>query len=411
MPTSPRPPSGRREQRASRRRRTLGSSTPGAGGRLCYQLWPHAADVDRSTTSASSSSPARAASERRPSARPRRSRSPRRASASSSACATRRSASRRCSARELIGDRRDRRVAPNVWAVNMDPELALEEYGMMALKSKTLYKLLFDNKYVRTFFRAVPGMQEWTLLGKAWWHTTETREDGVAASTTSSSSTRRRRATGSTCCACRRSSSTSCRRASSVATPSARGRCSRIPKTCARRPRDAPRGDADDRDDRARARARDELELPIGKIVVNGVAAAALLAGGARGARGVRSDRPATDAGDAALVAGAAAARRASACRPRASQRLAEELPDLAVVPPAALRGRRAARRRSASSRSAFDQGLYFESSLRHILSFCAVQMSLRSFTSSFVAVPSVMRCLTIWRTPSLLPSAIIAFS
>lgn len=69
-------------------------------------------------------------------------------------------------------------VAPNVWAVNMDPELALKEYGSMALHSQTLFKLLFDNKYVRKFFRAVPGMQEWTLLGKAWWHTTETRSDG-----------------------------------------------------------------------------------------------------------------------------------------------------------------------------------------------------------------------------------------
>jgi anion-transporting ArsA/GET3 family ATPase len=78
---------------------------------------------------------------------------------------------------ELIGPQ-VKSVAPNVWAVNMDPELALAEYGMMALHSKTLFKLLFDNKYVRTFFRAVPGMQEWTLLGKAWWHTTETRDDG-----------------------------------------------------------------------------------------------------------------------------------------------------------------------------------------------------------------------------------------
>jgi anion-transporting ArsA/GET3 family ATPase len=60
----------------------------------------------------------------------------------------------------------------------MDPTKALEEYGAMMLKSRALYKLLFDNRYVRTFFRAVPGMQEWTLLGKAWWHTTETREDG-----------------------------------------------------------------------------------------------------------------------------------------------------------------------------------------------------------------------------------------
>ncbi|MBX3231162.1 MAG: ArsA family ATPase [Labilithrix sp.] len=69
-------------------------------------------------------------------------------------------------------------AAQNVWAVNMDPTKALEEYGAMMLKSRALYKLLFDNKYVRTFFRAVPGMQEWTMLGKAWWHTTEVREDG-----------------------------------------------------------------------------------------------------------------------------------------------------------------------------------------------------------------------------------------
>ena len=78
---------------------------------------------------------------------------------------------------ELIGSQ-VKAVAPNVWAVNMDPDVALEEYGMMMLKSRALYKLLFDNKYVRTFFRAVPGMQEWAMLGKAWWHTTETREDG-----------------------------------------------------------------------------------------------------------------------------------------------------------------------------------------------------------------------------------------
>src|SRR5262249_43633507 len=68
-------------------------------------------------------------------------------------------------------------VDANVWAVNMQPEVALEEYGALTLKSKTLYRVLFDNKYVRTFFRAVPGMQEWTLLGKAWWHTTELRDD------------------------------------------------------------------------------------------------------------------------------------------------------------------------------------------------------------------------------------------
>ena len=69
-------------------------------------------------------------------------------------------------------------VAHNVWAVNMDPEKALEEYGILTLKSRTLYKALFDNKYVRTFLRAVPGMHEWSMLGKAWWHTTEKESDG-----------------------------------------------------------------------------------------------------------------------------------------------------------------------------------------------------------------------------------------
>ncbi len=70
-------------------------------------------------------------------------------------------------------------VQPNVWAVNMLPEKALEEYGVLVLRSRALYKTLFDNAYVRTFLRAVPGMQEWAMLGKAWWHTTERLPDGT----------------------------------------------------------------------------------------------------------------------------------------------------------------------------------------------------------------------------------------
>jgi anion-transporting ArsA/GET3 family ATPase len=69
-------------------------------------------------------------------------------------------------------------VVSSVWAVNISPEAALLEYGAMVLKSKTLYKMLFDNKFVFDFFKAVPGMQEWAMLGKAWWHTTEDLEGG-----------------------------------------------------------------------------------------------------------------------------------------------------------------------------------------------------------------------------------------
>jgi anion-transporting ArsA/GET3 family ATPase len=69
-------------------------------------------------------------------------------------------------------------LTENIWAVNMLPEVALEEYGALVLRSRALYKTLFDNRYVRSFLRAVPGMQEWAMLGKAWWHTTERLPDG-----------------------------------------------------------------------------------------------------------------------------------------------------------------------------------------------------------------------------------------
>jgi anion-transporting ArsA/GET3 family ATPase len=69
-------------------------------------------------------------------------------------------------------------VGKNIWAVNMDPDKALEEYGMMMLKVRVVYRAVFDNRYARTFFRAVPGIHEWSMLGKAWWHTTERNADG-----------------------------------------------------------------------------------------------------------------------------------------------------------------------------------------------------------------------------------------
>ena len=61
-------------------------------------------------------------------------------------------------------------VAPNIDAVNIEPGAAMEEYGMMMLKSRTLYRAVFDNRYTRSFFRAVPGLYEWAMLGKAWYH-------------------------------------------------------------------------------------------------------------------------------------------------------------------------------------------------------------------------------------------------
>lgn len=64
-------------------------------------------------------------------------------------------------------------VADNLWAVNMTPEAALREYGIMVLRSAFIYKQVFERDVVRAFLRAVPGLLDYSMLGKAWYHTTE----------------------------------------------------------------------------------------------------------------------------------------------------------------------------------------------------------------------------------------------
>lgn len=64
-------------------------------------------------------------------------------------------------------------LAPNLYAVNTHPAAALEEYGLMILKFKSVYEMVFENRVTRAFLRAIPGLDDYALLGKAWYHTTE----------------------------------------------------------------------------------------------------------------------------------------------------------------------------------------------------------------------------------------------
>lgn len=61
-------------------------------------------------------------------------------------------------------------VAPNLDAVNMTPQAALEEYGVMILKVRAVYKAVFENRLVRAFLRGTPGLEAWSMLGKAFFH-------------------------------------------------------------------------------------------------------------------------------------------------------------------------------------------------------------------------------------------------
>jgi anion-transporting ArsA/GET3 family ATPase len=64
-------------------------------------------------------------------------------------------------------------LAPNLWAVNATPVSALAEYGMMILRFKSVYEMVFENRVSRAFLRAIPGLDDYALLGKVWFHTTE----------------------------------------------------------------------------------------------------------------------------------------------------------------------------------------------------------------------------------------------
>jgi anion-transporting ArsA/GET3 family ATPase len=64
-------------------------------------------------------------------------------------------------------------LGPNLSAVNTTPAAALQEYGLMILKFKTVYNAIFENRITKAFLRAVPGMDDYAVLGKAWYHTTE----------------------------------------------------------------------------------------------------------------------------------------------------------------------------------------------------------------------------------------------
>jgi len=70
------------------------------------------------------------------------------------------------------------RVLPNVDAVNMEPGAALEEYGLMVLKVRALYKVIFENRFVSAFLRGTPGLEAWAMLGKAQHHALETDSSG-----------------------------------------------------------------------------------------------------------------------------------------------------------------------------------------------------------------------------------------
>ncbi|MFP4597401.1 MAG: ArsA family ATPase [Persicimonas sp.] len=69
-------------------------------------------------------------------------------------------------------------VEDNLFAVNVTPDAALEEYGLMILKVKLIFKAVFENRIVRSFLRSIPGLNDLLMLGKSYFHVTERASNG-----------------------------------------------------------------------------------------------------------------------------------------------------------------------------------------------------------------------------------------
>lgn len=65
------------------------------------------------------------------------------------------------------------RVAEGIWSVNIRPDSAMREYGLMKLRVRALYRAAFENRVVRGFLRLIPGLPELLMLGKVYYHVCE----------------------------------------------------------------------------------------------------------------------------------------------------------------------------------------------------------------------------------------------
>ena len=67
-------------------------------------------------------------------------------------------------------------IEENLYGVNVTPQAAMEEYALMVLRMRLVYRAVFENRIVSSFLRVIPGLNELVMLGKAYFHAVERDE-------------------------------------------------------------------------------------------------------------------------------------------------------------------------------------------------------------------------------------------
>lgn len=76
-------------------------------------------------------------------------------------------------------DAQVREFEPRLFGVRLEPERAMREYGELKLRNRLLAAAIFESRQLRAFLGGVPGLPEWAMLGKAWYHSQEQDKRGV----------------------------------------------------------------------------------------------------------------------------------------------------------------------------------------------------------------------------------------
>jgi anion-transporting ArsA/GET3 family ATPase len=69
-------------------------------------------------------------------------------------------------------------VAPNLSTLSITPQAAIEEYVLLQLHFRRLYRMVFQNRVMGPLVDAVPGLHDLVQLGKVWFAERET-QNGV----------------------------------------------------------------------------------------------------------------------------------------------------------------------------------------------------------------------------------------
>lgn len=68
---------------------------------------------------------------------------------------------------DALSDARQQ-VGESLWVQRLVAQTCIREYGGMVIHSQRVSSAVFDNSVVRRLMRAIPGLDDFSLLGKAW---------------------------------------------------------------------------------------------------------------------------------------------------------------------------------------------------------------------------------------------------